>query len=121
MTEYASFRQRLDAVLRTLNVKRVQDFLIAENQWDADTPADPQFAMWMMIAGSPTLSDLHGRAREWLMSHGHEAEAKALVEQERKGRGKQGRGGTGSHSSKNKKSVNSNTSTSRPRKKQTEN
>jgi hypothetical protein len=119
MVDYARFRQRLDAVLRTLDVQQVQDFLIAEGQWSPGQPADPQFAMWMMIAGTPTLSDLHGRAREWLMSHGHEEEAKALVEREKKGGGKQGRGGTGSHSSKNKKSVNSNKSASRPRKKQT--
>jgi len=33
MTEYASFRQRLDSVLRTLDVKQVQGFLIAEHQW----------------------------------------------------------------------------------------
>ena len=34
MTDYANFRQRLDAVLRTLDVKQVSKFLIAENQWD---------------------------------------------------------------------------------------
>jgi hypothetical protein len=32
MAEYANFRQRLDAVLRTLDVKQVTDFLIAEKQ-----------------------------------------------------------------------------------------
>src|SRR6266705_1927828 len=88
MSDYATFRQRLDAVLRTLDVKQVQDFLIAEGQWSPGTPANAEFAMWMMIAGSSTLSDLHGRAREWLMSHGHEAEAKALIEREKKGSGK---------------------------------
>lgn len=93
MTEYANFRHRLDAVLRTLDVKQVSEFLIAEKQWQAGTPGDSEFAMWMMIAGSPTLSDLHGRAREWLMNHGHEAEARALVEREKKGGGKQKKGG----------------------------
>ena len=48
MTEYANFRQRLDAVLRTLDVKQVSDFLIAEKQWQPGQPADPEFAMWMM-------------------------------------------------------------------------
>ncbi len=47
MTEYANFRQRLDAVLRTLNVQQVTDFLIAEKQWSVGKPADPEFAMWM--------------------------------------------------------------------------
>ena len=48
MTEYANFRQRLDAVLRTLDVKQVSDFLIAEGQWQAGQPADAEFAMWMV-------------------------------------------------------------------------
>lgn len=48
MTEYASFRQRLDSVLRTLDVKQVQDFLIAEGQWQRGQPSDPEFAMWMV-------------------------------------------------------------------------
>ena len=76
MADYASFRQRLDAVLRTRDVKQVQDFLIAEKQWSEGQPADAEFAMWMMIAGSPTLRDLHTQAQAWLMSHGHEEEAK---------------------------------------------
>ncbi len=80
MTDYANFRQRLDAVLRTRDVKSVQKFLIAENQWSTGQPADAEFAMWMMIAGTPTLQDLHGQAREWLLSHGHEDEARALLE-----------------------------------------
>lgn len=84
MTEYANFRQRLDAVLRTLDVKQVSEFLIAEKQWRPGQPADPNFAMWMMIAGSPTLQDLHGCAREWLLSHGHEDEAGALLERGKK-------------------------------------
>ena len=84
MTEYVNFRQRLDAVLRTLDVKQVSDFLIAEKQWHPGLPADPDFAMWMMIAGTPTLQDLHGRAREWLLTHGHEDEAGALLERSKK-------------------------------------
>lgn len=84
MADYSSFRQRLDAVLRTLDVKQVSDFLIGEKQWSEGTPADPEYAMWMMIAGAPTLSDLHERARQWLVSHGHEEEASAVL-----GQGKQ--------------------------------
>jgi hypothetical protein len=76
MIDYASFRQRLDTVLRTLDVQRVRAFLVAEKQWSEGTPADPEFAMWMMIAGSPTLRDLHTQARAWLMAHGHEEEAR---------------------------------------------
>ncbi len=89
MTDYADFRQRLDAVLRTRDVKQVQDFLIAERQWSPGQPADPEFAMWMMIAGSATLRDLHGRAREWLISHGHEADADAVLRKEKRQEGKQ--------------------------------
>ena len=79
MTEYTNFRQRLDAVLRTLDVKQVSDFLIAEKQWQPGQPSDPAYAMWMMIAGSPTLRDLHGQARQWLVAHGHEEEANAVL------------------------------------------
>ena len=79
MTEYANFRQRLDSVLRTLDVKKVAEFLIAEKQWSPGQPADPEFAMWMMIAGTPTLQDLHDRARQWLMTHGHEEDAQTFL------------------------------------------
>ena len=90
MTEYTNFRQRLDAVLRTLDVKQVSDFLIAERQWRAgQQPADLEYAMWMMIAGSPTLRDLHGQARQWLVSHGHEADADAVLGRGRGPGGKQ--------------------------------
>jgi uncharacterized membrane protein YgcG len=79
MTEYASFRQRLDAVLRTCNVQQVSEFLIAENQWSPGSPADPELAMWLMIAGSQTLKNLHTEARQWLVAHGREAEAEAIL------------------------------------------
>ena len=100
MSDYTSFRQRLDEVLRTLDVKRVSDFLIAEKQWQPGTPADPEFAMWMMVAGSQTLRDLHEQARRWLVSHGHENEANAVLN-----RGKGADGGKvkkGQHQSKKK-------------------
>jgi hypothetical protein len=91
MTEYTNFRQRLDAVLRTLDVKQVSDFLIAEKQWQPGHPSDPTYAMWMMIAGSQTLRDLHQQARQWLVAHGHEEEANAVL-----------RGGKGSSQGKKK-------------------
>src|SRR5260370_30040381 len=79
MTDYANFRQRLDAVLRTLDVKKVSDFLIAEKQWQAGAPAASEFGMWMMIAVSPTLLDLHEQPWRWLVSHWHEAGAAAVL------------------------------------------
>jgi hypothetical protein len=88
MADYASFRQRLDGVLRTLDVKQVQKFMQDEGQWDKGTPADPQFAMYMMIAGSLTLNELHGKASEWLLANGHEEEAQAVL-------GRQKRAGSG--------------------------
>jgi len=41
MTEYANFRQRIDAVLRTLKVQQVCDFMEVEKQWSAGKLADP--------------------------------------------------------------------------------
>jgi hypothetical protein len=92
MTEPMSFRQRLDAVLRTRDVKQVQDFLIAEDQWSADTPEDPELAMWMMIAGSATLKDLHAQAREWLVAHERQEEADAILGRGQKQRSSSGKG-----------------------------
>jgi len=93
MVDYASFRQRLDAVLRTRDVKQVSEFLIAEKQWSPGQSADPEFAMWMMIAGSPTLRDLHEQACAWLMTHGHEEDANAFLTRDKQSQGpKQGKG-----------------------------
>ena len=92
MADYANFRQRLDAVLRTRDVKQVQNFLIGEKQWQPGQPADPEFAMWMMIAGSPTLRDLHEQARRWLVSHGHADEADAVLKRGKSASHKQGKG-----------------------------
>jgi hypothetical protein len=89
--DYASFRQRLDAVLRKRDVQQVREFLIAEKQWSEELPADPEFAMWMMIAGSQTLRDLHEQARKWLVSHGHEADAEAVLKRGKEAGGKQGK------------------------------
>ena len=38
MADYPNFRHRLEAVLRTLDVKQVSEFLIAEKQWQANLP-----------------------------------------------------------------------------------
>jgi hypothetical protein len=78
MKDYPHFRQQLDRVLRTQDVKQVQAFLIAEQQWSEDAPADPELAMWLMILGSSALKDLHPCASQWLVQHGHEGEAQAL-------------------------------------------
>jgi hypothetical protein len=49
--------------------------------------------MWMMIAGSATLRNLHDRAREWLISYGHEADANAVLRKEKRQEGKQAKQG----------------------------
>lgn len=82
-SEYATFRQRLDVALRTEDVQQVRAFLIAQGQWSEGTPDDPELAMWLMIAGSPTLQEKHKRAGAWLVEHGHAAEAEIVL-----GRGK---------------------------------
>ncbi len=79
MTDYPNFRQRLDVVLRTRDVRQVRAFLVEEDQWSLEVPADPEYAMWLMIAGTPTLNDLHVEARQWLVQHGHGDEAEALL------------------------------------------
>ena len=75
---YPEFRRRLDTVLRQRDPTALRTFLIAEGQWSAETTTDPEAAMWMMIATSPALSGDHAEARQWLMTHGHEAEAQAI-------------------------------------------
>jgi hypothetical protein len=76
--DYSAFRRRLDAVLRQRDPSALRAFLIAEGQWSAGTTTDPEAAMWMMIATSPALASEHADARQWLMTHGHEAEAQAI-------------------------------------------
>jgi hypothetical protein len=96
MTEHANFRQRLDAVLRTRDVQQVSAFLLAENQWSPGVPADPDLAMWLMIAGSPALKDLHAGARQWLIDHGHAAEAEAILNRGQSTSRRDGRRSSGS-------------------------
>lgn len=88
--DFANFRQRLDTVLRTRDVKQISNFLIAEKQWEPGMPADAEFAMWMMIAGSPSLRELHEQARLWLIEHGHETEANMVLRREKAAPNKQG-------------------------------
>lgn len=103
-SNYASFRQRLDAALRTRDVGKVRALLIEEEQWTQDQPADPEYAMWLMIAGTLTLNDLHSEARQWLMQHGHTEAVDALFSrQQARSQGSRGAGAqkkTGAHSQK---------------------
>lgn len=73
------FRQQLDAVLRERNPAALRAFLVGEGQWEPEALADEEAAMWMMIAASPVLADLHAEAERWLMAHGHEHEARAIL------------------------------------------
>ena len=75
---YKSFRQRLDAVLRQKDPAALRDFLVAEGQWQQGASTNAEAAMWMMIAASPNLGDLHDEARRWLLGNGHEAEVNAI-------------------------------------------
>lgn len=78
-TDYAGFRQRLDQALRSRDVRQVRTFLIEEGQWTLEQPANPEYAMWLMIAGTPTLKEFHEEARQWLIEHGHEEAAEAVL------------------------------------------
>lgn len=93
-----SFRQRLDAVLRRRNPAELRAFLVEEGQWEPDARTGEEAAMWMMIAASPVLTDLHAEAERWLMAHGHEHEAQAILGRGRgrgPARGKPGASGQG--------------------------
>ena len=76
--DYKAFRAKLDTVLRTRDAVRLRAFLVAEQQWTADAPIDAEAALWMMVATSKMLADMHDEARTWLMTHGHESEAQAI-------------------------------------------
>jgi hypothetical protein len=89
---YPEFRRRLDDVLRQRDPEAVRAFLIAAGQWTTETKTDPESAMWMMIATSPSLANLRDEAQRWLLSHGHEAEAQAIFGGKRSS-GKPGKSG----------------------------
>ncbi len=80
---YPEFRKQLDTLLRTKDPQAVRQFLISQGQWSEDAQIDGERVMWMMIAGSPALQELHSEAHAWLTTHGYEAEAKALKAQEK--------------------------------------
>jgi hypothetical protein len=75
---YPEFRRKLDEVLRRRDPAALRAFLIAQGQWTQDTSTDPKRAMWMMIAASPALRELHEEAGRWLIDHGYAEEAHAL-------------------------------------------
>jgi hypothetical protein len=77
---YPEFRSQLDNVLRSKDPEAVRRFLVEQGQWDESPGNDVEHAMWMMIAGSPTLQSLHAEAQDWLMQHGYQAEAEMLRE-----------------------------------------
>jgi hypothetical protein len=77
---YPEFRSQLDSILRSKNPEAVRQFLIEQGQWDESSAGDVEHAMWMMIAGSPTLQNLHAEAQNWLRQHGYQAEAELLRE-----------------------------------------
>lgn len=92
-----NFRQRLDAVLWRRNPAQLRAFLVDEGQWQPEAHTDEEAAMWMMIAASPVLADLHAEAGRWLMAHGHEHEAQAILGRRREpSRGASGQGARGS-------------------------
>lgn len=80
---YPEFRQQLDTILRAKNPEAVRQFLIAQGQWSEEDQPDMERTMWMMIAGSPTLRELHNEARDWLVSHGYQTEADVIGGQEK--------------------------------------
>lgn len=80
---YPEFRNQLDSVLRTKDPEAVRQFLIEQGQWDEGSSNDVEHVMWMMIAGSPALQNLHAEGQNWLMQHGYQAEAEMLLERKK--------------------------------------
>lgn len=74
-----AFRRDLDAVLARRDPAALRAFLIEQEQWTEETTTDPETAMWLMIAASPTHNALHPEAEAWLRGHGHAAEAEAIL------------------------------------------
>ncbi len=78
---YPEFRKQLDNVLRSKDPEAVRQFLVSQGQWTEETAIDAERAMWLMIAGSPTLQALHDEAQTWLIDHGYQSEAAMLRDQ----------------------------------------
>ena len=92
-SNYVDFRRELDAVLRRRDPQALRAFLIERGQWEPETTQDPESYMWMMIAGSPALADLHAQADRWLTAHGRAEEAEELASRRSKAnKGKPGQG-----------------------------
>jgi hypothetical protein len=89
MTNYTDFRRALDVVLRQRDPQALRDFLIERGQWAPESEPDPAY-MWLMIAGSPALADLHAEAEAWLRAHGRVAQADEIAAR-RQGRAGQAR------------------------------
>lgn len=92
---YDEFRDKLDAVLRQRDPAALRAFLVAEGQWDAGASTDPERALWLMVATSKALGDLHGEAFQWLTDHGYTAEVHALLGRARSGPKAKGGSGQG--------------------------
>jgi hypothetical protein len=90
--DYSAFRMRLDTILREKNPGRLRDFLVAQGQWPENATTNVEAALWMMIATSPALADLHDEAKSWLRTHGHETEVKAIFGERKTTRAKPGKG-----------------------------
>ena len=90
-TNYVDFRRELDTILRQRNPQVLRAFLIEHGQWEPETTQDPEAYMWMMIAGSPALTSLHGQADVWLTTHDRAEDAEELAAR----RGKANRGKPG--------------------------
>ena len=80
---YQEFRKALDNILRAKDPKALRQFLVSQGQWGEDAHLDAEHAMWLMIAGSPALQELHGEAQAWLTNHGYRSEADLLRTQEK--------------------------------------
>lgn len=94
-SNYVDFRRDLDAVLRRRDPEALREFLIERGQWEPETTQDAEGYMWMMIAGSSALTNLHAQADAWLAAHGRAEEAEEIAARRSKaGKGKPGQGPT---------------------------
>ena len=69
--DYKKFRGQLDAVLRQRDPVLLRQFLVEQGEWSEQQQTNTEAALWMMIATSPALADMHEEAERWLLSHGH--------------------------------------------------
>lgn len=74
-----AFRRDLDAVLERRDPAALRAFLIERGEWEPETTMDPEAALWMMTAASPTLGHRHAEALAWLRGHGRGDAADAIA------------------------------------------